>query len=577
MSFFEPFYYQEESLKAFFRFIGNKPNKGKNPLIVLPTGAGKSHVLALICKRTMEKWPNVKITILSHTKNILEQDYEKLVAYLDNPNIVGIFSAGLARREVRQITVAGIQSVYKTTSLFKKTNLVIVDEAHMIPPTGEGRYRTFFKNNQPQFILGLTATDYRLGHGRLTDEGHIFHKVIYEAKIKDLIEQGFLSKLRSKETEYQMDTSEVKIVAGEYSAKSLSDKLDRTNITDLICAELAQYKNKRKHWLIFAIDIEHAEHVADLLNKHGISAVAIHSQQPSSINDTLLKLYKKGEIQALVNVEKYTTGFDYPEIDLIGMLRPTKSPVLHVQTIGRGLRVVYNTDAVTDFDIHDLGKRNAAINASEKQDCLILDFAGNLERLGPIDSVEVGTIKKGKSAGIAPTKTCPDCNEIVALHVKECPDCGYEWPEAEKLMLNASTNSVLSEVKPNRTYNVRNIYYHKHLKTGKNPSLKVTYVCDGLTTFNEWVHFESIHKRSQAERWWKFRSGTTPPYDTDEALERINELVMPEQIEVDVNGKWPQIKKYHFRFNPKLDHIRRDLLSSDKISTTEGIPNGSNS
>lgn len=574
MSIFEPFYYQEESVKAFFRFIGNRPNKGKNPLIVLPTGAGKSHVLALICQRIIEKWPHVKITILSHTKDILLQDYEKLTEYLNDPSIVGIYSAGLAKREVRQITVAGIQSVYKFNELFTETNLVIVDEAHMIPPTGEGRYRTFFENNKPQFILGLTATDYRMGTGRLTDEGHIFDRVIYEAKIKDLINDGFLSKLKSKETEYQMDTSGVKIVAGDYSAKSLADKLDRTTITDSICAELAKYKESRKHWLVFAIDIDHAEHIAEKLNAYGITAVSIHSRQDSGINNTLLKMYKEGKIQALVNVEKYTTGFDFPNIDLIGMLRPTKSPVLHVQTIGRGLRVVYNTDAVPGFDIHNYDDRIAAIKASSKQDCLVLDFAGNLSRLGPIDDVDIPVGKKGKGNGQAPTKTCPECMEVVLLNETICPDCGYEWPKIEQLELQASAASVLKEIKPPRSYNVKSIFYHKHLKVGKAPSLKVTYVCDGLKTFEEWIHFESKQKRGQAERWWKFRSGTKPPFDIDEAIARQNELSTPLQIEVDLNGKWPRIKKYHFRFDHKLDYIRRSLQQTDTVSTTEGLSNG---
>lgn len=572
--FFEPFYYQEKSVQAFFRFISSKYNKGKNPLIVLPTGAGKSHVLALICQRCIEKWPNIKITILSHTKEILVQDYEKLCAYMDDSSIVGLYSAGLGKRENKPITVAGIQSVYKLEETFKKTNLVIIDEAHRVPPAGEGRYRTFFSNNKPQFTLGLTATPFRLGSGMLTDEGHIFDEIIYDANIKTLIKEGFLSKLLSKETKYKMDTAGVKIVAGDYSAKSLADKLDRTNITENICAELVKHKDTRKHWLIFAIDIDHAEHIANILGNLGISAAAAHSRQPTTINDALIKLYKQGKIQAIVNVEKYTTGFDYPGIDLIAMLRPTKSPVLHVQTIGRGLRVVYNVDSVDNFDIHNREHRLGAISTGPKHDCLVLDFAGNLERLGPIDSVEIATKQKGKGTGVAPTKTCPECDEIVNLSVKVCPDCGYEFPQAEKLMLTASTNSILSEIKPPRTYNVRSIFYHKHIKVGKAPSMKVTYVCDSLTTFNEWIHFESNTLRIQAIRWWQFRSGTKVPKTTEEALLRTQELSIPLQIEVDVNGKWPKIKKYHFRFDPKLNNIRRDLLKTDQSATLDGISDG---
>ena len=522
-------WYQKEAITAVFAYLRvNK--KAANPLVVAPTGSGKSWIISGICKRIYEKYFGYNVVLLSHVKEILEQDYEKLVAQIA-PELVGIYSASLQQREIRQFTVAGIQSVYKNPGLFKNVKLFIVDEAHTIPPGSEGMYRTFLANFPGVPILGLTATPFRLGSGYLTDEGHIFNETVYSVNLKRLIAEGFLCKLHSKAAKKQIDTSKLKLQAGDYSKKSMSEHIDRFNITNTICEELAKYKDSRKHWLVFAVDIKHAEHIVEALSKQGISAAPYHSKMTKTDRELFMRLYKQKRIQCIVNVNALTTGFDFPEIDLIGLLRPTKSPVLHIQMIGRGLRI-----------------------APEKENTLILDFAGNLQRLGPIDKVDiVPPKKKGKGNGQPPTKVCPQCDEVVPLSVRQCDCCGWTFETESKLTLAASALAVVSTDEAQAlTLYVKHAYYYKHIKEDKPPSLKVVYVCNNIKLYTEWILFEHGNGLLGPTRtWWSRRTDLPLPATVDEALEIAQKslLRIPTKIIVDISNKYPKITHYIFEGN----------------------------
>lgn len=482
---------------------------------MLPTGAGKTVVLGELCRRINKLYPKEKILILSHVQEIVQQDYDALVQYLPF-GTVGIYSAGLGSRNIAQYTVASIQSVYKLHA-FNDHRLVIVDEAHLIPHSGEGRYRTFFKNNERARIVGLTATPYRLGLGLLTDG--LFDKVVYEKKIEELIDEGFLVKPISKLTSQTMNTRNVKITAGEYNLKDLSDKLDVKSITDKIVKELVNYRDERKHWLVFCIDIDHAEHATKALRDEGITCACVHSRMDGDRTE-YIELYKEQAYQALVSVEMITTGFNAPNVDLIALLRPTMSPVLHVQMIGRGLRLFPG-----------------------KKDCLVLDFAGNVVRLGPINNVQVPS-KLKQGTGNAPTRVCPQCAEIVHISAVGCPCCGYEFPRETKLRTLASPVDIIQEHRVNVFDVVRTIYSIE--RTIKNPRvLKVTYVTSSYREFSDWVMLEaSGYARYRASYWWKRRADVPVPTTVDEALKHVAALRQPKQIEVDETGRYPIIKSY---------------------------------
>jgi DNA repair protein RadD len=495
----------------------------ENCLLDLPTGSGKSHIIAGICATN----PTKRVLILSHVQEILLQNVDKLKQYID-PSLVGIYSAGLGFREFKYHCVASIQSVYNRSPYLTEYDIIIIDEAHMVPPAGEGRYQTLLGSLPNKKVIGLTATPYRLSSGYLTD-GPIFKTVAYTADIVKLIEEGYLCSLVAKSSAHTYDTTGIKKIAGDFSKKDLLNKFDKAIYTTHIVKELVTKYQHRNSWLIFAIDISHAEHVTEELSKYGIRAGVLHSQKKNNRQE-LIDKFKAKEIQALVNVEILTTGFDAPNVDMIVLLRPTESPGLHVQMIGRGLRP-----------------------APGKENCLILDYARNVERLGPINDVQVKSKdpSQKKEASEKPCKVCPTCLEILPVNTKICPSCKYTFELAERgkqLKTSASTKDIIL-TKPKEkftTYTVEHVYYYRHKKTGSPDCLRVSYQC-GLLVFNQYVLLEHYGRPAlAANAWWLYRARTTPPNTVTEALERTRELKPVKAITVYNQGKYPEIVRVAF-------------------------------
>jgi len=503
--------YQQEAIDAIFKFFRSK--KKGNPLVQAPTGSGKSVIISGFCKAVIDKWPDQKILIISHVKEILEQNHKTIEKHLGKK--VGLYSAGLKSKTLHNITVAGIQSIYNKPEIFEKFNIIIVDEAHTIPHIKNGMYHKFF-NQVKKRVIGFTATPYRMGTGHLTrGEGAFFSKIVYDIPIKKLQKDGYLCEVTAKGTHNKLDPKGIKKQAGDYVLKELSIVFDRPLITRDIIRELLKYKTSRKKWLLFAIDIEHAENITNELKIHGVSAACVHSKMNGNRDKTIYG-FKGDEFQALVSVAVLTTGFDFSDIDLIGLLRPTESPGLHVQIIGRGLRPSPN-----------------------KKNCLILDFAGNLKRLGPIDDPVVKV--KGSGTGEAIMKECERCYELVYAAVRICPCCKQEFKFKHKLSSKTDDREVLT---PETVYDVDSIDYQYHIGKKKIPMLTVTYLC-GIKTFKDYVCLEHTgYAREQAEKWWKKRSDIEPPGTVQEAMNLVDNLKKSTKILVKESKPYPKILKY---------------------------------
>jgi len=510
--------YQQEAVQAIYRYLRDHDD---NPVVVIPTGGGKTPVIATICKDAVQGW-NGRVLILAHVKELLEQVAEKLRMVCPDVRF-GVYSAGLKRKETDcPVTVAGIQSVYKRACEFDPFDLVVVDEAHMIPPAGEGMYRQFLAEanvvNPDLRVIGLTATPYRMTTGMICSPDHFLNAVCYEVGVRELIVAGFLSPLVTKGGSLKVDTDSLHIRAGEFIAGEVEDLMDTDELVESACAEIVELTRDRQAVLIFASGVQHGRHVQRVMQeKHGVECGFVCGETPASERDELLARFRNQEwarqlqidfgksaaqpLKYLCNVNVLTTGFDAPNIDCVAMLRPTMSPGLYYQMVGRGFR------------LHP-GKEN----------CLVLDYGGNVLRHGPVDQIRIED-KPTNGTGEAPAKECPECNSLIATGYAVCPACGYEFPppERHKHDAKASGEGILSGQATDTEYDVRDVTYSVHHKRDAPPDAPKTMRVDyrlGLDHWqSEWVCFEHTgYARRKAEQWWKARSPDPVPDTAEEAV-----------------------------------------------------------
>lgn len=411
--------YQQRAIAEAYEYMSC--NNG-NPCLVLPTGAGKSHIIAALCKDAVQTWPETRILMLTHVKELIEQNVEKMLQHWPDAPL-GIYSASLNKRQIETITFAGIQSVRTKADLLGHMDLVIVDECHLINHKAQGGYRTLLTQlkaiNPAMRVIGLTATPYRLGHGLITDEPALFHALIEPVTIEQLIVQGHLSTLRSKSTKTQLSVDGVHKRGGEYIEAELQAAVDTDHNNTAVVEEVINRSQGRKAWLFFCSGVAHAERVCDALQGRGIKAACVTGETPKLIREKILSDFKAGALQALTNANVLTTGFDHSAIDLIAMLRPTMSPGLYVQMAGRGLRP-----------------------SSGKVNCLVLDFAGVVGTHGPITNITPPK-KQGDGTGEAPVKVCDNCDELCPISAKICGNCGHPFPEPEAKKLKLCQDDIM--------------------------------------------------------------------------------------------------------------------------------------
>jgi len=520
--------YQKEAIDSTFRYFAD--NDG-NPLIVLPTGTGKSVVIAEFCRQTLTDWPDTKILVVTHVRELIKQNHDELkTLWPEAP--AGINSAGLKKRDYDpSIVFCGIQSVHKKASNFVKVDLVLIDEVHLVPRKTNTMYQRFLSNlkimNPHMRVIGLTATPYRLDSGLLhTGKEALFDAVSYEAELKDMVDQGYLTRLMSKQPKTRLDVSSVSIRGGEFVAGELERAVDRTDVNESVVREIVVLGAERKSWLIFCAGVKHATHIAEIVRRYGVSCETIFGDTPSAERDRIVRDFKAGKIRALASMGVLTTGFNAPIVDLLAILRPTESTGLYIQIMGRGMR-----------------------NSPGKEDCLVLDFAGNIARHGPVDRVNPKKPRQSDGEGVAPTKTCPKCQSIVFAGTSECPDCGYKWPPTPiAIDQTATTLPVMSMNAPSEWFKVNSVSYRLHKKAGSPDSMRVEYRC-GIALHSEWVCFD--HKgypHDKALRWWQRRM-TGPgilPKSTADAIEKSESLRKPTEIKVRKNGKYTEIVEFRF-------------------------------
>ena len=515
--------YQTDSVKAVIHYF----RKHTTPaVIVLPTGAGKSLVIAELARIAKGR-----VLVLAHVKELVEQNHAKYESYGEKG---AVFSAGLGRKETDQpVVFASVQSVVRNLDAFaNQFSLLVIDECHRVPDEKSSSYQKVISHvtelNPGIKVLGLTATPYRLGMGWIyqyhtrgqvrSEEPRFFRDCIFELPIRYLLDEQFLTPARMIDAPVlSYDFSALKPTSlGRYKESELDMVIESAKrATPQIVRQIIQMSADRQGIMIFAATVRHAQEILSLLPPNQSDIVI--GDTPTLDRDRIIQSFKNRERKFLVNVSVLTTGFDAPHVDLIAILRPTESVSLYQQIIGRGLRL-----------------------SEGKTDCLVLDYAGNNYDLY---QPEVGNPQPDPDSDIV-TIPCPACgfnnnfwgkldnNGFLLEHygrrcqgyleeedgtrehcgyrfrAKYCHECGADNDIAARICHECDATLVDPDKKLKEALNLKDalVFECRDMQlnvlkdsSGKN-QLKVTYIGDNNAQVHE---FWSLSTKKRKEAFYK--------------------------------------------------------------------------
>lgn len=341
-------------------------------ICVLPTGSGKSLIIAELAIQT-----NAHVLIIQPSKEILEQNVVKLSMYVEESKI-GIYSASVGRKDIGLYTFATIQSIYKNPKEFEHFEYIIIDECHLVNPKDKNSmFMTFLKGIGNPKVVGLTATPYRLDttYTREADwfiahtgtklinrvKGNFWKRLMFNINIADLIDQGYLTKLKYIDKtilthdQIPVNKSESDFSLDKY-ARKLKEKKDEILKAIFIAEELC------KHVLVFCSTVDQATSLQQQIE----GSAVVTAKTKKKEREQIIEEFRNGTIKTVFNVGVFTTGFDFPELDGIVLLRPTKSIALYYQMLGRGVRI-----------------------AEGKKHCTVIDLTGTVKFLGRIETIKL--------------------------------------------------------------------------------------------------------------------------------------------------------------------------------------------
>jgi len=531
--------YQSRAVTELFDWWTKHQDAADIPLLVLPTAAGKSVICAEIVRQMWDQWPEYhpRTVVLVPSKELAEQNAAKLRALLPHTISVGFVSASLGTKKYNaDVIVATIGSIHKAAHLLGNIKAVVIDEAHLVSQKAgdAGMYRTFLSKlgELCEFrTVGMTATPFRGNQVWLTDgEDPLFTGIASRVSMRELLDQKFIAPLvpPTERIETRIDASHVGISNGDYKVGELSREVEK--YLTKVAIEATKIASERKKWIAFTPSVENAESLSDKLNALGIVSAVVCGETPKQEREDLIRQFKNHQIHCLVTVLALSVGFDVPDVDCIVWCRPTKSPVLYVQGMGRGTRI-----------------------ADGKDDCLVLDFTDTVERLGPVDTIQ-GRAKKKSGTQEAPYSICPDCGERNAPAALVCVHCGGTIREEEAKPMDAKVSyaallSSQTAVAELVWHDISRVDYKLHRKEGKPDSMRVDYYGGILRVASEWVCFNHVgYARQKAENWWMRREKKSMPSGTQEALDWVTfyDIEEPVRIATRKNGKYTEVKDYEF-------------------------------
>jgi superfamily II DNA or RNA helicase len=381
------------------------------PVMMAPTGAGKTKVSAEIIDRAVAKGKRVAFCVPQ--LSLIDQTVEAFAH--DGVWDVGVQQADHRLTDYsRSVQVCSIQTLERRG--YPKADLVIIDECHRL-----SKFVARWIHDWPEIpFIGLSATPWAKGMGRL------YNDLIIVATTKQLIKEGYLSKFRVF-APYTPDLSGVKVVAGDYHEGQLAEVMDQPQLTADIVETWLKCGEGRPT-LCYAVDCAHARHLQERFEAAGVTAAYQDAFTSGPDRETIRRRFHSGQVSVVCNVATLTVGVDW-DVRCIILARPTKSEMLFVQIIGRGLRT-----------------------ADGKSDCLILDHSDNHKRLGFVTDIHHKVLDVGKKAEkLPPTpkpKECPKCHYLRGANEKICPNCGYQPELSPPVWKKQNAQGRLIEVTP---------------------------------------------------------------------------------------------------------------------------------
>lgn len=531
-----------------------------DPLINIPTGGGKSLVIAFACEDLQKV--GRKAVILAPKRELVSQNLEKFEAVCGSEKS-GVYCAGLNRKEPEADFVFGtIQSCYKNATELGFRHCIIVDEAHLIRPGDDGMFNKMINDlrviNPNLRVIGLTATEYRLDSGLIYGKNKKlpFDAMCHQTSIPELLDKGYLSPIKAVSVS-EVDVSNVRIVRGDFDMRTM-EAAYKTDVARA-AAETVAAANKydRKSCLVFGCTIDHCEMIAAAIRDiSGEEVGMVSGETPSLLRKSMLDRFKAGDLRWLVNCDVLTVGFDAPIVDAVAVLRSTMSPGLFYQIVGRAFRP-----------------------AEGKEYAILLDFGGNLKRHGALDSKKYGRLSTKQQAAELAGEEDPDS-------VRECPSCKRPVMKGDTICIHCGAELVI-EREPNhddradsvsvalecvtkplpRMLTVERVQYALHKKKGaseKDPrTLRVDYLCRkvtdgvadiGIEKHSEWICLE--HKgwaRQNAVRWWMKRCNVAAPEKIEDALDIANQGLLASATEIEIKRDGSYDKVIDVRLGPMPD------------------------
>ena len=362
--------YQQTTVDKALLFFSS--GSKKRPIVVAPTGSGKSVIIAHIVKQLTGR-----VLILQPSKELLEQNYTKYANVIqdhDDLEFAGIYSASVGIKELSRVTFATIGSVYKKPELFQDVDYILIDECHFVPPSPSSMYSKFL-NRIDAKVLGFTATPFRpktysdpftrKKYTKLNllprERPKFFNDFLHVVQISEMYEAGYLSPVKYISMNFDGSFLELNTTGAEYSDDSMRKAMDRNDIIGSIPGILKQaYEKGQQSSLVFTRTVQEARD----LNRVTPFSAHLSGDTKKRERKQLIGDFRAGNVKTMFNVGVLTTGFDYEALDTILIARPTASLSLFMQMIGRGMRI-----------------------ASGKDHCTVVDLCGNLRKFGRVDRI----------------------------------------------------------------------------------------------------------------------------------------------------------------------------------------------